>query len=96
MSLKEDTFDPRLYDRDNGAGAAERVINELRSTGDVNPETSELAHMEQRRIAAGLAQDAMNQPSGKIGESEGYATFRLGLDDVAGKLGPMVDKFAND
>jgi hypothetical protein len=27
-----DTLDPRLYDRDNGDGAAERAINSLRKT----------------------------------------------------------------
>jgi hypothetical protein len=30
ISLKDDTLEPRLYDRDNGHGAAARVIAELR------------------------------------------------------------------
>lgn len=31
VSLRSDRFDPRLYDRDNGGGAAERAINTYRA-----------------------------------------------------------------
>jgi hypothetical protein len=31
VDLSGDSFDPRVYDRDNGAGAAERVLSVLRA-----------------------------------------------------------------
>lgn len=31
VDLSEDTFDPYLYNRDNGEGLAEKLIEELRS-----------------------------------------------------------------
>lgn len=33
VNLEGDSFDPWLYDRDNGTGAAQEVIDELRKTG---------------------------------------------------------------
>lgn len=32
VDLSGDTFNPAMYDRDNGAGAAQRVIDQLRSS----------------------------------------------------------------
>lgn len=96
VSLDGDEFDPYLYDRDNGQGSAQRVIDELRATGDVNPETSELSHLEQRRIAAQQAIDSMQETSGVRHESDGTVTFRLGLSDVADVLKPIVDDVLDD
>lgn len=36
LSFDEDEIDTRYYDRDNGVGAAQRAIDSLRSTGNVN------------------------------------------------------------
>jgi hypothetical protein len=37
VNLASDEIDPWGYDRDNGNGLAERVIEHLRSTGSVDP-----------------------------------------------------------
>lgn len=39
-------FDPWLYDRDNGQGAAAEVIEVLRKTGETNPVSIQTAHHE--------------------------------------------------
>lgn len=41
VDLSGDEFDPSLYNRDNGEGAAEAVINGLRASSDVNPPESQ-------------------------------------------------------
>ena len=38
VNLGQDVLDPRDYNRDNGPGAAERVIDRLRQTGEIMPE----------------------------------------------------------
>jgi hypothetical protein len=35
LDLSGEEFDPRLYDRDNGAGKAARVVAHLRKTGSI-------------------------------------------------------------
>jgi len=46
VDLSSDELDPWLYDRDNGQGAAARMINALRATDDTNPEEAEISHKE--------------------------------------------------
>jgi hypothetical protein len=96
VSLEGDELDPRLYDRDNGSGAAAEVIAELRKTGDVFSESSEIAHLEQRRTAAELARKSMDDPGGMTREEDGTVTFRLGLSDMKKTLGPIVDEVLED
>lgn len=38
VNLSGTEFDPRLYDRDNGEGSAQRVINDLKT--NINPNNS--------------------------------------------------------
>ena len=37
VDLSKDEFEERLYDRDNGRGAAQRIINRLRGENDTRP-----------------------------------------------------------
>ena len=36
VDINGDEFDPRLFDRDNGEGAAEKAIENLRNNGGKN------------------------------------------------------------
>lgn len=92
VNLTEETLDPWLYDRDNGEGSAERVINELRTVGEVNPESSKIAHKQQKKLAADAVKSNINSPGGIEREEDGTVVFRLGLADVADVLGPAVDE----
>lgn len=89
-------FDSRLYDRDNGHGAAARVIAELRATSDVNSEVIELVSLEKTRVAALAAKDVLNTPT-LTGESvlpDGSTIYTqtLGLDpSVTDKIDDVLD-----
>lgn len=96
VSLEGDELDPRLYDRDNGQGAAKQVIDELRRTGDTYPETSELSHKENTRRMAEKARENMGISSGPVGGPDGIVTFQLGLGDVSEQLSPKIDQILND
>ena len=83
-----DTFDPWLYDRDNGPGSAERAIDALRSSG---PGAVELqaAHAVGKQAAAETVKKNLHKHLHKPSTfADGVMT--LGLDDVAEPLGEAV------
>jgi hypothetical protein len=90
LRVNEDSteFDERMYDRDNGDGAAQMVIDGLRATGDVNYEAVQAIHRN------GIA-DAVEIVKGLIGKDTttttegGIPTVSLGMSDVAE---PITDK----
>lgn len=53
VDLAKDEFNPTYYDRDNGQGTAERVINSLRATGNVN--SPEIAEIHRQNTATQIA-----------------------------------------
>lgn len=87
VDLEGESFDPWGYNRDNGEDAAERVINELRNSGDVNPTSTQATHRENTLAAA---RDTKGRLSQKTTVSGNVA--KLGLDDVAETLEPMIDE----
>mgnify|MGYP001590687272 FL=1 len=91
VNLAGDELDTWGYDRDNGQGAAERAIAELRTTGEANSSTIQAAHHTNTLEAAEDVKAHLNEESSS--ESRGsVGVFRLGLSDVADKLGPAVDE----
>ena len=92
VNLSEDNFDPWGYDRDNGQGAAEGVVTALRTTGMVNPEETELQHLEGTRNAAKEVSDNLGIKSGSRGEGE----YELGFGDFADELKPRLDEVLGD
>ncbi len=82
-----DMLDPRLYDRDNGQGAAARAIASLEQTGTPDNETIAEAHQAGKTTAASRAYHAMGTET----ESNGSVTT-LGLADVKEQLAPAVKK----
>jgi hypothetical protein len=95
VDLSSDTFDPWGFDRDNGSGAAQSVIDALRATGQTLTEESQQAQKLQTHAAANIAKGAM-QESHSTQVEEGMVTFRLGLSDMADTLGPIVDDILED
>ncbi len=95
VSLKGDGFDSWAYDRDNGEGAAERAIAELVRTGDTNPSVIQEMHDTNTLKSAEDVKTHLNDKG--YSESKGGVTvFHLGLEGVADKLGPAVDKAIKD
>ncbi len=80
-------FDPWLYDRDNGQGAAAEVIEALRKTKQTNPVSTQTAHHVNTVAAAEEVRANLDEKSTWDG-----SVLYLGLADVADKLGPKVDE----
>lgn len=58
LNLRDDSFNPAGFDRDNGGdGAAQQIINELRASGQVNTDPIKSAHSANAdsKLASGLA-----------------------------------------
>lgn len=91
IDLSSDVLDQRLYDRDNGNGAAASAIDELRITNEGNSAKIQEAH---RSAIIDSAQDARGRLAEKTTSEtrDGMAIVTLGLADVADKLEPAIDK----
>lgn len=82
VDLRGDEFDPWGFDRDNGGtGTAQRLIDQLRSSGQVN--SDELSDHRKGLLLerSALTHEFVNTPSRVDGN-----TFYLGGDDVAGAV----------
>jgi len=90
VDLSGDEFDPSLYDRDNGQGAAERVIAALRATGNSNAPTIQATHATSTLRSAKETRQYLSEESRKE-KRGGITIFYLGLSDVTDKLGPAID-----
>jgi hypothetical protein len=95
VDLSGDDLECWLYDRDNGPNAAQSVIDELRTTGQIVTEESQQAQKQQTHEAANLAKSEM-QKSNSVQVEDGMATFRMGLSDMTDVLGPIVDDILED
>ena len=84
LNLTEDSFDPWGFDRDNGGdGTAQRIIDRLRETKDVNPSESQEAHDTAIHLNAHPAMTFANTPSTVDGN-----VFTLG----GGEIGDILEK----
>jgi len=103
VNLQGDDLDPWLYDRDNGPGAAERVISELRKGKGVNTASIQESHKSGVVEAAAVAHAGMGKDhtihEGDLGElltgepsGEKVPVFTMGLSDMKDVLGPKVDE----
>jgi len=90
-----DEIDPRLYDRDNGDGAAQRVIDELRATNDTNSDVIARRAQEATYASAQELKTHLHEWD-KYTEDGDVATFTIGLSDVAPYLAPKLDAVLND
>lgn len=90
VDLKSDTsFDPWLYDRDNGDGKAQMVIDALRSNLQVSGGVIDEIHKTGVNEAADIALGSMREES-RIEQGENVAVMTIGLADVADILRPHV------
>lgn len=90
VDLGGNELDPWGYDRDNGSGAAQEVINAL-CRGGPNDEVIETMHYDGKRDAIENVRQQMHQET-TITEEGDVAVMTLGLSGVADVLGPAVDK----
>lgn len=91
VSLKDDEFDPRGFDRDNGLGAAQAAIDAMKASGDVNPDSIAAAHKVNTIEAAHEVRSRLGEKS-RIEVRDGVAIMTLGMDDMAEHVAPKIDK----
>jgi len=83
----EKEFDEWLYDRDNGRGAAQLVIEQLRTFGTTEKGVIGVIHETGRTIAA---EDAREMTKSKTTMDHGV--LHLGAEDVGPELNEAVDR----
>jgi hypothetical protein len=91
VELSGDELNEWGYDRDNGQGAAERALAELRKTGDANTPAISSTHHE-NTLASARATKARLHEESRVEKRDSVTTFRLGLADVAEPLNAAVGK----
>lgn len=83
----DDGFRAGGYDRDNGKGAAQRAIDELRRTGKAHTATIETDHRERTMKSAKDTEGQFGDASYRKGNE-----IHMGLANMAPVLGPAVEK----
>ncbi|NGX48136.1 MAG: hypothetical protein K1000chlam3_01526 [Chlamydiae bacterium] len=91
VDLSEDTFDPWLFDRDNGEGAAKRVIDSLRETNDPNNKTIQKKHSDNTYLSAIYTETHLKDKM-KITTKGKHVEINLGLSDMEEFLQPKINK----
>lgn len=86
VKLQGGEFDERLYDRDNGAGTAQIVVDAVRA-GATSSIEIEAIHEVGKTISAEKAKTSMEDQTTYVD-----GVLHLGLSDVASELGPAIDK----
>jgi len=97
IDISEDEVSPWGYDRDNGHGAVQQIVDELRRNGgDVYTEVIERRHLENTRKSALELQDHLYEPS-KTEIKGDTATFTLGLDKrFSDMLAPILSELLGE
>lgn len=80
VDLKGNFFDPWLFDRDNGEGAAQAAIDSLRKTGDTNNPLVQKIHADSTFSSALNMQDRVDDET-YVAKGGGMATVVLGVPD---------------
>jgi hypothetical protein len=91
LDLGGDEFSPSLYDRDNGQGAAQKVIDTLKASGDPNNKVIASTHAEHTKGQAMQTRAAFGDET-TFDRKGGMPTARLGLADMKEHLAPKVDQ----
>ena len=90
VDLSGETFDPWLYDRDNGPDAAANAIDSLRDTNDANNVVIRWKHAEETRQSAEDAMEHLSKQSTFRIEGD-LAIAELGLGSFAEQLKPKLE-----
>ncbi|MBU2101166.1 hypothetical protein KKH05_00345 [Patescibacteria group bacterium] len=91
LNLEEDEFDPWGYDRDNGGdGTAQRIIDKLRETSDVDPPEAQVESGVKALLNAHEAMGNVNTLS-TLEQGDGFAVLHLGADELGEPLEKAID-----
>lgn len=90
LKMSESPLYVGLYNRDNGGGAAQRVIAAMQSAGVNNPAIAQV-HKQGVTESAAHAAVSLGQKS-ELRTEGGMPVMTLGLADVADQLRPKIDE----
>lgn len=91
VDLSGDSFESSWFDRDNGKGAAELAINELREKRLVNSEDMQTLHNSNTENAIEHVRENLGSKT-TVTDKNGYVEVELGYDVLEKHLGPALDR----
>ena len=91
IDLSGDTLSTRLYNRDNGPGAAEMVFAQLRDTGNTSVDNIEAVHFQGLEDGIRKAREFTRTPT-TFERLGGFEIIKLGGEDIADELGAALDR----
>lgn len=89
IDLSGDEVDPWGYDRDNGAGAVQQIVSELRQSGEVNTEMIERRHLQNTHEAALELSQTLYSPDSLDKEGDSV-TLTLGVSDEFSRILALI------
>lgn len=92
IDLASDEMYVGAYDRDNGQGAAQRVIDSLIATADPANEQILQTHAENTVVQAVKVQESLKEAT-SIVENDNMLVINLGLSDMEEYLTPKIGKY---
>lgn len=95
IDLSGDDVDTWGYDRDNGTGAVQRIIDTLRETGKTNPVETQANHRLNTLESAMSLQSMLNKKTGTQSE-DGMTFIELGFDELSDIIAPRLEDVIDD
>ena len=95
VDLGGNDFDPSWYDRDNGKGAAQRAIDTLKASGDVNNRVIASTHKEATTVSAMSTKARLGDESAVKNDTGVVRSLEIGLNDLADHIAPKVEGVLN-
>lgn len=95
IDLTKDDLYTDLYNRDNGPGKAEKIVEELRRSHDVNTASIQASHKTGVKESAGQTLASCERDHTFTEENFGNTkikTIRMGMSDVANIVTPKVEE----
>lgn len=92
VNLLGDKLDPWLYDQHNGPNAARMFIDTLRESENPDPDNIVIheQHLTGAEKSAQRIRELLDEDPSEVKDVGEIRIIRLGLDDVADKLGPKI------
>lgn len=91
VDLSGDEFDPWLYDRDNGEGAAAAAIESCQETDNVNSDAIRKAHSNGTLLSIAVIEPLLDQES-SFKNDKNIASLNLGVGEFKEQLLKNIEK----
>lgn len=92
IDLSTNDLDEWDYDRDNGKGAVQSVINILRETKNANSTSIQKIHADNTFLSAVSAEGHLSEKDTVEQSTDGFVHLTLGLGEYESELRPILEK----